>query len=231
MPSAPTPTDWLDSMAAEAPTKALGTLIVFAREPVPGRVKTRLIPALGPEGAARLYRTLLHLGVEAAAGVPGVRRELWCVGAPPDHGVCSGLAERYGLELRHQPAGDVGERMGTALAETLTHSKRAVLIGSDCPEYTPAYLASAFVALDGADVVLGPATDGGYVLIGLRRRAPKLFAGIPWGSDSVLASTRAALRGLGWTWAELATLRDLDRPEDLKDFPHLFDGDGAHHPD
>lgn len=210
-------------MAAEASTKALGTLIVFAREPVPGRVKTRLIPALGPEGAARLYRALLHLALEAAAGVPGVGRELWCVGAPPDHGVCSGLAERYGLELRHQPAGDLGERMGTALAEALTHSERAVLIGSDCPEYTPAYLTSAFAALDGEDVVLGPAADGGYVLIGLRRPAPALFADMPWGTGLVLKRTRTALLGLGWPWAELPTLRDLDEPEDLRAFPDLAD--------
>lgn len=218
-------------MAAEPSTKALGTLIVFAREPAPGQVKTRLIPALGPEGAARLYRTLLGVAFEAAAGVPGVRRELWCAGAPPDGGVCSELAGRFRMTLRRQPAGDLGERMGGALAEALTRSERAVLIGSDCPEYSPAYLASAFAALDGEEVVLGPAADGGYVLIGLRRMAPELFAGIPWGTDSVLARTRAALRGLGRTWAELPTLRDLDRPEDLKDFPHLLDNDGAHYRD
>ncbi len=209
----------------------LGTLICFAREPASGQVKTRLIPALGPEGATRLYRTLLGVALEAAVGVPRIRRELWCAGGPSDGGICSELAGVYRMTLRSQPAGDLGERMGGALAEALTQSERAVLIGSDCPEYSPAYLASAFAALDGEEVVLGPAADGGYVLIGLRRMAPELFAGIPWGTDRVLARTRAALRGLGWTWAELPTLRDLDRPEDLKDFPHLLDGDGAHHLD
>ena len=125
----------------------LGTLICFAREPVPGQVKTRLIPALGPEGATQLYRTLLGVALEAAAAMPGVHRELWCAGAPPNGGVCAELAGRYDLRLRHQPAGDLGQRMEAALTEALTHGERAVLIGSDCPEYAPAYLASAFAAL------------------------------------------------------------------------------------
>ena len=86
----------------------------------------------------------------------------------------------------------------------------------------PAYLTAAFDALEEHDAVLGPAADGGYVLIGLRRPAPELFAGIPWGTDAVLAGTRAALDRLGWTWAELPTLHDLDRPEDLADCPDLF---------
>jgi uncharacterized protein len=200
----------------------LGTLICFAREPVPGQVKTRLIPALGPEGAARLYRTLLGVALEAAAAVPRVHRELWCAGAAPDGGVCGELAGRYDLRLRHQPAGDLGQRMEAALAEALTHDERAVLIGSDCPEYAPDYLASAFAALERADAVLGPAADGGYVLIGLRRLAPELFTDIPWSTELVLARTCAALRGLGWTWAELPTLRDLDEPKDLLDFPGLL---------
>lgn len=200
----------------------LGTLICFAREPIPGQVKTRLIRALGPEGATRLYRSLLGVALEAAAAVPGVHRELWCAGAPPCGGVCAELASRYNLRLRHQPEGDLGRRMEAALREALTRGEPAVLIGSDCPAYTPGYLASAFAALESADVALGPAADGGYVLIGVRRLDPRLFAGIPWGSDQVLSRTRAALESLGWGWAELPTLRDLDRPEDLLDFPGLL---------
>jgi len=216
----PIPSDTPDAVATEARLEA-GTLIVFGREPIPGQVKTRLIPALGAEGAARLYRTMLGLALEAAAAVPGIRRELWCSGAPPLGGVCADLAGRYGLVLRHQPPGDLGERMAAALADSLTHTQSAVLIGSDCPEVGPAYLRAAFAALDADDVVLGPAADGGYCLIGLRRAAPALFAGIPWGTDRVLARTRATLCGLGLHWAELPTLRDLDRPEDLRAFPQL----------
>lgn len=205
-----------------------GGLLVFAREPIPGQVKTRLIPALGASGAALLYRALLERAVNAAIGVPGVAVELWCAGAPPGGGVCAELARRHGLELCHQGAGDLGQRMARALAEALTRSERAVLIGSDCPGYHASYLTATFAALGGQDAVLGPAADGGYVLIGLRRPAPDLFADIPWGTDAVLAATRAALARLGWTWAELPGLQDIDRPEDMAACADLI---GSQHPD
>jgi uncharacterized protein len=198
------------------------TLLVFAREPVPGLVKTRLIPALGASGAARLYSALLERAVNAATGVPGVAVELWCAGAPPSGGVCAELARRHGLVLRHQGVGNLGKRMVQALGETLLRCDRVVLIGSDCPGYHPAYLAAAFVALGGHDAVVGPAADGGYVLIGLRRPAPDLFADIAWGTDTVLAATRTALTRLGWTWAELPIRQDIDRPEDLAACPNIF---------
>jgi uncharacterized protein len=127
------------------------------------------------------------------------------------------------MTLQRQGAGDLGVRMAEALGEALTRRGRAVLIGSDCPGYHHAYLTAAFAALDGHGAVLGPAVDGGYVLIGLRRVALDLFAGIPWGTDTVLVRTRAALVRLGWTWAELPALRDIDRPEDLTDFPDLIE--------
>jgi hypothetical protein len=106
--------------------------------------------------------------------------------------------------------------MHRALARALRGAERAVLIGADCPALTPAYLREAIAALEGADVVLGPARDGGYVLVGARRVAPALFDGIAWGSSRVLDEQRACLRALGWRWSELATLWDVDRPEDLE---------------
>ena len=199
-----------------------GTLLVFAREPIPGLVKTRLIPTLGASGAAHLYQALLERAVSAAIGVPGVAVELWCAGAPPSGGVCAKLARRHGLELRQQGAGDLGQRMAQALGETLALGDRAVLIGSDCPGYHAAYLSAAFAALLGHDVVLGPAADGGYVLIGMRRPAPDLFADIPWGTDTVLEATRTALTRLGLIWVELPGLQDIDRPEDLAAWPDPF---------
>ncbi len=208
-------------MATEPRTGAAGTLIVFAREPLAGLVKTRLIPVLGAEGAARLYRALLELALEAAAAVPGVRRELWCAGAPPTGGVCADLALSLGMGFHHQPTGDLGARMAAALTQALTGGGRAVLIGSDCPEYHGDYLGAALEALRDHEAVLGPAADGGYVLIGLRRYAPELFKDIPWGTNAVLADTRAVLTRLGWTWAELPTLTDLDGPEDLVQTPAL----------
>jgi uncharacterized protein len=199
-------------------------LLLFAREPVPGQVKTRLIPALGAEGAARLYQSLLEMALAAAAAVPGVHRELWCSGAPPTGGVCAELALSRGMELHHQPAGDLGTRMAGALTRALQGADRAVLIGSDCPGYHAGYLSAALDALIHHDAVLGPAADGGYVLIGLRRYAPGLFAKMTWGTGRVLAQTRAVLDRLSWTWAELPTLTDLDRPEDLAQFPALMAG-------
>jgi rSAM/selenodomain-associated transferase 1 len=109
--------------------------------------------------------------------------------------------------------------MAAALARALQRTDRAVLIGSDCPGYHSGYLKAALGALTDHDAVLGPAADGGYVLIGLSRYAPQLFAKMPWGTGKVLAQTRAALERLGWSWAELPTLTDLDRPEDLAQAP------------
>jgi uncharacterized protein len=223
MPWAPIRPDWRDAMTAEATPG--GTLILFAREPVAGQVKTRLIPALGGEGAAQLYRRLLGIALRAGAATPGVRRRLWCTGMPADGGECARLAAAHGFTWHPQPEGDLGARMAAALAEALVTADRAVLIGSDCPDYNADYLSAAFAALDDHDAVLGPAADGGYVLIGLRRPAPALFADIHWSTCAVLAETRTALRRIGLTWTELPTLRDLDRPEDLADFGHLLDSD------
>jgi rSAM/selenodomain-associated transferase 1 len=215
------------------------TLILFAREPVPGRVKTRLIPALGAAGAARLYARLLGLALAAGRGCACARRQLWCAGVTDQdadagcgrdvHGrgdansLCARLAAAHGFSFHRQPEGDLGARMATALDAALVDTDRAVLIGSDCTDYSPDYLDTAFAALNDHDAVLGPAADGGYVLIGLRRPAPGLFTAIAWGSASVLAETRAALREAGLTWFELPTLRDLDRPEDLGHCPDLRD--------
>jgi uncharacterized protein len=220
---APIPVDWPDAMTPESHPG--GTLIVFAREPIPGAVKTRLIPGLGPEGAAQLYERLLGIALRAASATPCARRQLWCAGAPADGGHCARLAAEHGLDWYPQCEGDLGIRMDRALTQALAKTDRAVLIGSDCPDYDSAYLSAAFEALDDRDAVLGPAADGGYVLIGLRRPAPELFAGIPWSSAAVLDATRAALARIGLAWAELPTLRDLDRPEDLAGFVDLLDGD------
>ncbi|MBK1716112.1 TIGR04282 family arsenosugar biosynthesis glycosyltransferase [Thiocystis violacea] len=200
-----------------------GTLILFAREPVAGQVKTRLIPALGAEGAARLYRRLLGIALRAGAATHGAHRQLWCAGAPAEGGECARLAEAHGFTWHRQSEGDLGTRMAAALAEALAFGDRAVLIGSDCPDYDAAYLSAAFAAMDDRDAVLGPAADGGYVLIGLRSPAPEAFAGIHWSSPAVLTETRAALRRIGLTWTELPTLRDLDLPEDLIEVADLLD--------
>ncbi len=190
-------------------------LLVFAREPVPGRVKTRLIPALGAPGAARLYRRLLEHSLCAAGALTTAQVQLWCDSGGEG---CRELAQRFGATLFHQRGRDLGERMHRALSMPPPGAP-SVLIGSDCPGYTPAYLRAAFAALDELDAVLGPALDGGYVLIGVRRSHARLFEDIAWGGSAVLQTTRERLRELGWRWVELPALGDVDRPDDLGAVP------------
>lgn len=187
-------------------------IIVFARAPVPGEAKTRLIPVLGAEGAARLHARLVErtLATACAAGVGAV--ELCCA---PDatHPFFAACAARFGVALTAQGAGDLGERMHRALAGGLP----AVLVGSDCPSITAEYLHEAARALvAGYDAVLGPAEDGGYALVGANRLNPGCFEHIPWGGPEVMATQRLRLRACGVRWAELTPLWDVDRPGDLE---------------
>jgi uncharacterized protein len=195
---------------------AEAALIVFARAPEPGRVKTRLAPLLGAEGAARLHARMVvkTLRTATAAGIGTVELH----GAPRiGDAFFRGLQRRFGVVLRSQGRGDVGERMRRAFERALRRHPYVVLIGSDCPALRPADLRAALRALrEGADAVLSPAEDGGYPLIGLRRVARRLFDGVAWGGDRVLAQTRRRLAHLGWRWEELRTLWDVDRPGDVR---------------
>jgi rSAM/selenodomain-associated transferase 1 len=190
------------------------TVLVFARAPVAGTAKTRLIPLLGAEGAARAQAQLLRHSLATAAGAKPDRLQLWCA---PDaaHPELRAAALRCGATLHAQQGRDLGERLAAAFATALAVSARAICIGSDCPALTVAHLREAAARLDeDCDAVLAPAEDGGYALIGLRRDEPRLFAGIDWGSERVLAQTRTRLRDCGLRWHELATLWDVDRPAD-----------------
>jgi len=202
-----------------APTAGMAIncrVMVFAKAPTPGRVKTRLIPSLGESGAAELQRQLIErtLRTAAAAGLGAL--ELWCAPGPDDP-FFAACAARHDIGLRTQSEGDLGARMAGALESALAAGSPGLLIGCDCPALTAAYLREAAAALtDGNDAVLGPAEDGGYVLIGLSRSPPaELFAGIAWGTATVMEETRMRLARLHWRWRELALMWDLDRPEDL----------------
>ena len=192
------------------------SLIVFARAPVPGLVKTRLIPLLGAEGAAALHVRLVKRTLRTARKASFAGIELHCAPAADDafFRFCTG---HYGVRLLAQTGSDLGARMHAALEGALTGCSRAILIGSDCPALTPRHLRQADRALiDGADAVFAPCEDGGYALVGLRRADERLFAGIAWGGDTVMADTRRRLAALGWAWRELDTLWDVDRPEDYE---------------
>ena len=190
-------------------------LLIFAKAPIPGHSKTRLAGKLGARGAARLHARLTRQTVTTALRAQLAPLQLWC--APSStHGFFAACRRDYPLTLHRQHGADLGRRMHHALTRALRGSGSAVLIGSDCPALTPAVLKNAFAALrDGADVVLVPALDGGYVLIGVRRSAARLFQAVRWGSERVLAQTRRRLRQLNLTCVELPALADVDTPADL----------------
>ncbi len=163
---------------------------ILAKAPIPGTTKTRLIPSIGAHAAAVLQERLTERTVETALAAAIGPVTLWC--APdPGHPTFRDLAARHALALKRQPDGDLGARMLAAMAES---DGPTLLIGTDCPVLTPAHLRAAAEALRDADVVLIAAEDGGYVLIGTRAPEPELFAGIAWGTASVMQETRSAHR-------------------------------------
>lgn len=196
------------------PADTVIDIAVFARAPVAGQAKTRLIPRLGAEGAARLQQQLIEGALARARSLPGARVTLWTTGAVDDAATFR-TASAAGAHLRVQRGEDLGARMAAAFAETLDGRHPMLLIGTDCPAQTVDDLRAALVALDAADAVVQPAEDGGYVMIGMALPHPGLFERIAWGSDSVLAATRDRARELGLRLAELPTCWDLDRDEDL----------------
>lgn len=191
-------------------------ILVFAKAPTPGRAKTRLIPALGASGAAKLQRQLIARTLRTAMAAGLGKPELWCAPHPGDP-FFAACAKQHGLDLQPQGEGDLGMRMARGLESALAAGSPGLLIGCDCPALTPAYLRQAAAALaEGNDAVFGPAEDGGYVLIGAARSpTAQLFEGIAWGTATVMQATRARLTDGDWRWRELALLWDLDRPEDL----------------
>lgn len=189
-------------------------VIVMAKAPVAGFAKTRLIPALGAEGAASLAERLLRHAIAQAlaAGIGPV--ELCCA---PDarHAVFGELAGDRRLTLSEQGEGDLGARMARALQRALAAHEEVLLIGTDAPALDAAVLRAARERLADHDAVLVPAFDGGYALIGLRRFMPALFEAMPWSTPQVLARTRERLHAAGLRHAELAPLHDIDVPADL----------------
>lgn len=191
-----------------------GRLLIFARAPVPGQVKSRLAAGVGMHQAAALYEQLLRATVATARAARLAPVELYVAG-DSKHLVLGELA-RDAVRLVAQRGNDLGERMFNALHDSLRSADFAVLIGSDCPAMTEDYLAQACERLcAGNEVVLGPAEDGGYVLIGTSCSDADLFTDMPWGTDRVMQETRQRLQLLGRHCTELETLWDLDTAEDL----------------
>jgi rSAM/selenodomain-associated transferase 1 len=187
-------------------------VIVMARAPVPGAAKTRLIPALGADGAARLAHWLLDRTVRAALD-SALGPVTLCATPGPGHPAIA--AWRAEARLVDQGGGDLGARMARALHAALQEQPAALLVGTDAPRLDAAVLREAAAALARGDAVFVPAFDGGYALVGLRRPAPTLFDAMPWSTPQVMALTRERLRAAGLTHVELAPLHDIDVPADL----------------
>ena len=196
-------------------------VLIFAKAPQPGRVKTRLIPALGEAGATRLYSGLLRRQIEWISRQTPYAIELWVT--PDDrHPLLQELSSKFASRMSLQEGGDLGERMGHATEQALQRHRRVLLLGVDCPALTAFHLQQSVSWLEsGADAVLGPAQDGGYVLLGVNAYHSALFEGHAWGGDHVARTTREAMTRIGWQWRELPPLWDLDRPDDLAQFHQL----------
>ncbi|HQR55276.1 MAG TPA: TIGR04282 family arsenosugar biosynthesis glycosyltransferase [Burkholderiaceae bacterium] len=187
-------------------------IAVLARAAIPGAAKTRLIPSAGAAGAAALQAHLTELALRRACAT---RQQvlLWLAGAADP--AVTRLAHELGIEIQPQPDGDLGDRMLAALRHAEGCGRAGIVIGTDCPAQSPSDIARAGALLSEYDVVLQPAHDGGYVLIGMALPRPEIFADMPWGTGAVLAKTRERISALGLRHAELTALPDLDRPEDL----------------
>lgn len=194
-------------------------ILVFAKAPVAGYAKTRLVPFLEDRLAAELHLELITRTLDIATGNDLCPVELWC--APDcEHAFFERCRTTYDITLHRQHGQDLGQRMARALARTLQNSRPVLLIGTDNADLDDEYLRSTIELLTmETDVVIGPATDGGYVLIGLNRFIPDLFDSIPWSTDRVLAVTRRRLERLAIDWRELKACHDIDRPEDLEYLP------------
>ena len=189
-------------------------IVVFAKAPVAGEVKTRLIPALGAELANKLHIALTERVLQTALSSGA---DVILSGAPDvEHMFFKTSAANFGVGLSSQLRdGDLGARMLHTMVNALENWQRVIIIGADCPALTDAHMTQAIGHLARHDIVLTPADDGGYVLIGACRTHAAMFDGIHWGTDAVLEQQRARLKATGLSWHEMEPLWDVDRPEDL----------------
>lgn len=186
----------------------------MSKAPVPGRVKTRLVPLLGEQQAADTYSGLVERTLQELSATQLCPLELHCA---PDtaHPFFAACADRYGLALRTQASGDLGERMLQAIRMALRDAELAVLVGCDCPSLSVDDADQAIRSLlSGSDVVLGPASDGGYYLVGMRTPHDALFRSMPWGTAGVLDETHARIRQLGLSFSHVDEHSDIDSPGD-----------------
>ncbi|MDT3668790.1 MAG: TIGR04282 family arsenosugar biosynthesis glycosyltransferase [Aromatoleum sp.] len=200
------------------PNSGAVRVIVFAKAPLPGLAKTRLIPALGAAGAALLAARMLDDTLAAAHEAKLGPVEL-CVAPHAGDPAWRQMALPPDIVLTSQGDGDLGARMSRAAARAIARAEAVLLIGTDCPQMSPDVLRAAALALRDTDAVLHPSSDGGYVLLGLARFDARLFTRIAWSTPNVAATTIARIRALGWPLTLGATFDDIDVPDDLRHLP------------
>lgn len=194
------------------------SIVVFAKAPVAGFAKTRLIPALGASGAAALAARMLEHAVREAVAATLGPVEL-CVTPDSGHPALQAVAQTFGASIAAQGSGDLGARMHRAFVRHLQEYRQTLLLGCDAPALNAARLIEAADALKSRGPVFIPALDGGYALIGQRCADARLFAAMHWGHAAVMKDTRMRMRAAGIAWQELAAVADIDEPADLVHLP------------
>ena len=205
-------------------------IVVFAKAPQAGLAKTRLIPALGAMGAARLARRLLDHALAQALG-PDVGPVELCMSPGPDDAAWQGIALPDKLLRTDQGEGDLGARMARAVRRVTAgpHGQPIVLMGTDCPGLTAGIIGEAAAQLAHHDAVMIPVADGGYVLLGLRAECPSVFSDMAWSTSIVAAETQHRLAALGLSVWTGPTLHDIDEPADRVHLPagwHFYEQNG-----
>jgi len=203
-------------------------IIIFAREPVAGQVKTRLIPALGAEGSCHLYQQLLDhtLNTSIQSALADIQL---CITPESNTAYFTQLPQAKHFQLSMQTGDDLGKRMFNAMASALNNYKKVILIGTDCPFLSTDDLQQAITVLDNVDMVFSPAYDGGYVLVGAKKIKTEVFSAIDWGTDQVMQQSRNCLKNTDLSWYELAKQHDIDVPEDLQTLEQCFKFEKAFH--
>ena len=196
-------------------------IIVFAKAPIPGQVNTRLIPDIGVEAATCLQSELIHSRLKSLRENKLCETQLWC---SPDieHEFFQDCNNQYGVALLKQRGNGLGERMSLAIKESLQHHKRVVLIGTDAPSLSEDQIEIAINKLaENNDVVIAPAEDGGYVLIGMSHYCDAIFQSVSWGTDNVLQTTRNKIKANSLLSFELKSCWDIDRMEDYQRYRNM----------
>lgn len=196
-------------------------VIIFTKAALPGFTKTRLIPALGEQGAANLAKRMLmytlNQSIEANVGPVEI-----CVTPPPTDAIWQDFAISDELEYSDQGKGSLGERLSRVTQRVIDKGESVLLIGTDCPQLTATHLQQAKDSLRYFDSILIPATDGGYVLFGLNFFHPSLFESVKWSTGSVYAETIDQLKKLGRSVQNFPSMHDIDEPKDLKFLPDTW---------